>query len=196
MKDIYYNFAVARLCGDNRIIKAVLLNYIFNYHKPNPRKGPGSPASISLREFVYQYKVGDGGLWKRSFIHKILKDLQKDGHLINTPDNGLPVYTVSSQFASLLADPQVPLISFDLEMACKHGIHVAIMHRFLLHVIDHSPDKVAYNLNIYRMTSDNGLSRSQIYKAIAILKDMKVVMPVKSELRYRSRALSLARYKD
>ena len=108
----------------------------------------------------------------------------------------MPVYTVSPQFTSLLADPQVPLISFDLEMACKYGIHVAIMHRFLLHVIDHSPDKKAYNLDVNSMASDNGLSRSQIYKAIAILKDMKVVMPVKSDLKYRSRALSLARYKE
>lgn len=193
MKDIYYNFAVASLCGDNCIIKAVLLNYIFNYHKPNPRKGPGSPASITLREFVYRYKVGDGGLWKRSFIHKILKDLQKDGHLINTPEKGMPVYTVSPQFASLLADPQVPLISFDLEMACKHGIHVAIMQRYLLFVIDQSPDRVAYNLNVNSMAEDNGLSRSQIYKAIAILKSMKVLKAVKSHLRYRSRALSLSR---
>jgi hypothetical protein len=44
VKKIYYNSSVAQLCQKNGIIKAVLLNYIYNYHKANTSKGAGHPA--------------------------------------------------------------------------------------------------------------------------------------------------------
>ena len=122
MKNIYYNSTVARLCGSNGIIKAVLLNYIYNYHKPNIRKQAGSPASITLAEFVYQYSCEEKSLWKRSFIHRILKDLEKDGHITIAKDNNLSVYSVTPRIVELLTDENSKVISFDLELACGAGI--------------------------------------------------------------------------
>src|ERR1700677_5062173 len=104
MSTIYFNSDLAQVCGKNGIIKAVLIDYIYNYHKPNIRKGPGHPASISLREFVYRYTHGEQSLWKRSFIHRILKDLIKDGHVIKTTENRMPVYSLSNRMELLLND--------------------------------------------------------------------------------------------
>jgi hypothetical protein len=193
MKTIAYNSAVAKRCGKNGIIKAVLLNYIYNYHRPNIRKGAGTPASISLAQFVYQYTDGDKALWGRSFIHKILTDLCKDGHLVKARENNMPVYSVSNEIAGLLTDDEVELVTFDLEVACRYGIHIAIMSRYLLYVIDKSPKGEAYNLDVDEMSEVNRISPAQIYRAIKYLVDTKIVKRVKSRLRYRSRALSLAR---
>lgn len=193
MKTISYNSDVARLCGANGIIKAVLLNYIYNYYKMNPRKGVGFPACISLREFVYQYGYDDKSLWKRSFIHKILKDLERDGHVLIARENGLPVYSVSDQIAGLLSHGESPVVTFDLQIACDYGIHIAIVSRYLLHVISKSPEGEAYNLKVNEMSEVNCLSPAQIYRAIKHLIETKVVYRVKSRLRYRSRSLSLAK---
>ena len=143
MSTILFSSEVAQKCGNNGIIKAVLLNYIYNYHKQNHRKGVGSPAMITLREFVYQYGYEDMNLWKRSFIHKILKDLTDAGHLLKTLDNNVPVYSVSSKVAFLLKEPEAKIVSFDLETACKYGIHIAIVSRYLKHVISRSPHGIS-----------------------------------------------------
>lgn len=194
MKNIYYNSAVAELCGSNGIIKAVLINYIYNYHTPNLRKGAGHPAKISLSEFVYQYKVDENGLWERSFIHETLGTLVNDGHVIKSGEKNNPEYTVSSEVVVLLNDKMCEVVSFDLELAYEHGIHVAIMKRFLLHIIDKAPEGEAYNLKVEEMSAVNRLSPAQIYRAIKLLVDTKVLQRVKSRLRFRSRALSLARF--
>jgi hypothetical protein len=192
MKTITYNSAVAKRYGANGIIKAVLLNYIYNYHKLNPRKTAGHPACISLEEFVYQYQSGDKSLWKRSFIHRILQDLVKEGHLSKTREGNSPVYTVSPEIAALLTDPNPKAVSFDLAMACEYGINIAIVGRFLLHVIDRSPKGEAYNLSVKEMAEVNRLSPAQIYRAIKVLEDTKMVMRVKSRLKHCARSLSLA----
>lgn len=193
MKTISYNSDVARLCGPNGIIKAVLLNYIYNYYKANPRKGAGFPACISLREFVYQYGYDDKSLWKRSFVHKILKDLEREGHLLIARENNMPVYSVSDRIAGLLRQERSPVVTFDLQVACDYRIHVAIMSRYLLHVISKSPEGEAYNLKVNEMSEVNCLSPAQIYRAIKYLIETKVVYRVKSCLKYRSRSLSLAK---
>ena len=194
MSNIYYNSTVAKMCGKNGIIKAVLLNYIYNYHKQNPRKGAGYPAKILLGEFVYQYAYEDKSVWKRSFIHKILTDLCRDKHLSKTQDNGVPVYSVSSEVADLLTDESTPLVCFELKTACEYGIHIAIMERYLKHIITKSPKGVAYNLNVEDMAKINRLSPAQIYRAIKHLVDKKVLARVKMRSQYCSRALSLALY--
>ena len=194
MKTIYFNSAVAKRCGKNGIIKAVLLNYVYNFHKQNVRKGAGHPAFISLAEFVYQYKVDDGGLWERSFIHENLKEMEKAGLLINTPENKMPVYSVSSKIDSLLTAKDAVVVSFDLGEAYEHGIHVAIMKPYLLHAIEQSPDRIAYNLSVKRMSEVNRLSPSQIYKAIQFLKDAKVIRPTKSPVQKYSRKMCLTGY--
>ena len=194
MKTISFNSAVAKACGNNGIIKAVLLNYIYNYHTPNPRKGSGHPACISLREFVYQYGHESNALWKRSFIHKILTDLCRDGHLLKTLENGLPVYSVSTEIAGLLTDENAPLVCFDLGLACEYGIHIAIMWRFLTHVISKSPKGVAYNLSVNEMAEINRLSPAQIYRAIKHMVDKKLLARVKMQSKHASRALSLSMY--
>lgn len=193
MKDIFYNSGVAQYCGNNGIIKAVLLNYIYNYHRQNSRKKAGYPATISLAEFVYQYTQGDKSLWKRSFIHKILTDLCRDGHLIKSRDNNMPVFSVSERIARLLNDSSFDLVGFDLGLACEYGIYVAIMSRYLLHVIDHSPHGIAYNLNVNEMAEINGISQAEIYRSIKQLEATKVVQRVKSPVTKYSRSLCLAR---
>jgi hypothetical protein len=193
MNDIFYNSAVAQHCGNNGIIKAVLLNYIYNYHRQNPRKKAGYPASISLAEFVYQYTQGNKSLWKRSFIHRILADLCKDGHLIKIRDNNMPVYRVSDNITHHLTDTNAVVIGFDLGLACEYGIYVAIMSRFLLHVIDQSPNKIAYNLNVNEMAGINGISPAQIYRSIQQLEAAQVVQRVKSPVTQYSRSLCLSR---
>jgi hypothetical protein len=191
MSNIIYNSGVVARCGKNGIIKAVLINYIHNYHVQNPRKGAGHPAAISLKEFVYQYSMGDESLWKRSFIHRILRDLKKDGHITITQENNRPVYSVSDAIAQLLLDKNAMLISFDLGMACEYGIHIAIMSRYLVHVIGKSPKKVAYNLSVKEMAGINHLSPAQIYRAIKHLVDSKVLSRVKMPSKTGSRALTL-----
>ncbi len=106
----------------------------------------------------------------------------------------MPVYAVSPEIAGLFAAEGSIVVSFDLEMACEHGIHVAIMRRYLLHVIDQSPKGEAYNLNVKDMAKVNKLSPAQIYRAISFLIHNKVLSRVKSQLKSCSRALSLARY--
>ena len=193
MGTIYYNSDVAQVCSKNGIIKAILINYVYNYHKPNIRKGPGHPANISLREFVYQYTHEDQSLWKRSFIHRILKDLIKDGFLIKTEENRMPVYSVSDQIRCLLNDETAKTISFDLGMACEHGIYVAIMRRYLLHLIDKNPKGEAYNLKVTDMAEVNRISPAEIYRSINCLVAGQVLRKIKSPLKSHSRALSLAR---
>jgi len=196
MSTIYYNSAVAKKCGNNGIIKAVLLNYIYNYHKQNPRKGPGHPASICLREFVYQYTSQDKSLWKRSFIHKILTDLCRDGHLLKTEVNRLPEYAVSKEIAALLSDGGAELVCFDLGVACEYGIYVAIMSRYLKHVISKSPNRIAYNLSVQEMAEINRISPAQIYRSIKQLVESKVLARVKSPSKHCSRSLSLALFSN
>jgi predicted transcriptional regulator len=191
MNNIIFNSGVAARCGKNGIIKAVLINYIYNYYVQNPRKGAGYPAPITLKEFVYQYSVGDGSLWKRSFVHRILRDLKKDGQITITQENNRPVYAVSSAMAELLSDENATLISFDLGMACEYGIHIAIISRYLSHVISKSPNNVAYNLSVKEMAEVNHLSPAQIYRAIKHLVDTKVLARVKMRSKSSSRALSL-----
>jgi hypothetical protein len=187
---------VARLCGRNGIIKAVLLNYIYNYHKPNSSKGIGHPACISLAEFVDQYTSGDIPLWRRSFIHKILKDLAKDRHLSITKNRyHRPVYAVSQEIATFLSNEEAVWVSFGLEDACKCGIYIAIVTRFLLHVIDSSPKKAAYNLDVQEMASVNCISPAQIYKVINFLIKCDIVKKDKSMLKHPTRALCLVRCK-
>jgi hypothetical protein len=43
MKMISYNSSVAQLCKKNGIIKAVLLNFTYYYHKPNRGGEPVIP---------------------------------------------------------------------------------------------------------------------------------------------------------
>ena len=196
MKTIYYNSAAANLCGKNPIIKAVLLNYIYNYHKPNIRKGPGSPACISLSQFVYRYMHKDLYIWKRSFIHKILKDLEKAGHIAIVRDEyKRPVYSVSQQIVTLLNDEKAQWVNFDLEVACRFNIYTAIVTRYILHVIDQSPKKVAYNLSVTRMAEVSCVSPAQIYRVIRHLEAEKIVKRDKSSLKHPTRALCLARYR-
>ena len=192
MKTISYNSAVAKLCGNNGIIKAVLLNYIYNYHRPNIRKKAGDPACISLAEFVYQYERGDKALWKRSFIHKILKDLHKEDRINIERENNMPVYSVKENVVALMNEAKATVVSFDLKLACEYGIHVAIMSRYLLYVIGKSPGGEAYNLSVDDMAEVNRISPAQIYRAINYLVETKVLRKVKSRLSRRSRALSLA----
>ena len=194
MKTIYFNSAVAELCGNNGIIKAVLINYIYNYHTSNPRKGAGHPACITLPDFVYQYQVEEKGLWERSYIHETLTTLVTDGHVIKAGEKNRPEYTVSRAVVDLLTDDTAEIVSFDLRLAYEQGLHVAIMKQFLLHVIDKAPDGQAYNLKVGDMSAVNRLSPAQIYRAIKHLVDTKVLKRVKSRLRFRSRALSLARF--
>jgi hypothetical protein len=195
MKIIYYNSAVAKRCGKNGVIKAVLLNYIYNYHTLNIRKRAGHAASISLAEFVYQYKVGDAdGLWKRSFIHKILRDLKTDGHLTTSLINNRPTYSVSSEIAGLLTDTKKKKISFALEEAVQHGIHVAVMQRYLQYVIKESPNGVAYNLSVKKMSEESCISPAQIYRAIEWLVTNEIVSRSESPVRRHSRALCLASF--
>jgi len=193
MKNIYYNSAVAKACGKNGIIKAVLLNYIYNYHKLNIRKKPGDPAQISLAEFVYQYNVDEKkGLWQRSFIHKILKDLKKDDLLNIEYKNKAPVYSVPPRITELLTAEDSVTVSFDLEMAIEHGIYLAIVYRYLMYVIDKSPEGQAYNLSVKAMSEINRISPAQIYREIKRLKG-KVILRVRSKIKYSTRALSLIR---
>ena len=195
MKTIFYNSAVATLCGTNGIIKAVLLNYIYNYHKPARNRGAGYPARIALAEFVYQYMHEDLRLWKRSFIHKMLKQLQRHGYLHVEPDKqNRPVFSVSEEIADLLRDGNATRVSFDLELACRSNIYIAIVSRFILHVIDHSPGGIAYNLDVKEMSKVNRISVSEIYRIIAGLERVEVVKRVKSPLKHKSRGLHLARF--
>lgn len=196
MKFISYNSSVAKACGKNGIIKASLLNYIYNYHRTNSSKGCGYPASISLAEFVYQYRVNDvDGLWKRSFIHKILMDMVKEGRLLKTGVKNSPTFAVSPEIVVMLTDRNAIIISFELGMAVNHGIDVAIMHRYLLHVIDQSPEGMAYNLSVKKMSELNRISHAQIYRAISWLEENEIVQRVQSPVLKYSRALCLARTK-
>ena len=192
MKIISYNSAVAQLCGKSGIIKAVLLNYIYNYHKPNCRKGAGSPACITLAEFIYQYTYAETPLWGRSFIHRILKDLQKDGHINIGREGNLAVYSVSDQIAGLLSSGSAEVVSFDLQLACEFGIYTAIVSRFLLYVIGKSDGGVAYNLDVKQMSAVNRISPAQIYRAINHLIKTGVMKRVQSPIKRKSRALNLA----
>jgi hypothetical protein len=191
MKTIFYNAAVAKRCGQNGIIKAVLINYIFNYHKPNIRKGPGSPASISLTEFVEQYTHEDTPLWNRSWIHETLKTLEKDKHLNIARNKNMPGYSVSNEIAELLKDEKAPLVSFDLETACRSGIHFAIVSRFVLHVIKQSPKGIAYKLSVKEMAEVNRLSPAQIYREINTLIEKGLVEKVEASGKGKSRSLNL-----
>ena len=194
MKIIYYNSAVARLCGRNGIIKAVLLNYIYNYHKPNIRKGAGHPACICLAECVDQYTDEDHALWGRSFIHKILKNMEAEGRLkINKDEDNRPVYTASQEVRNLLCAEDAVWVCFELRVACKCGICLAIVGRFILHIIDNSPKKLAYNLSVEKMSEVNCISPAQIYRAIRFLVEAGVVKRDKSLLKHPTRALALAR---
>lgn len=194
MKSIYYNSAVAIRCGKNGIIKAVLLNYVYNYHKINIRKGAGHPAQISLAEFQEQYKMKDEkGLWGRSFIHKILKDLEEDRHLNNNPENGRAVYSVSPEIAGLLNAKDAVVVSFDLELALQHTIYVAIVYRYVIHVIDKSKNGIAYNLNVKEMSEINRISPAQIYRVIKFLLEKKILQPPKQKWKQRSKGLSLTK---
>jgi len=195
MRTIYFNSSVAERCGKNGIIKAVLLNYVYNYHKRNIRKGAGTPACIQLSEFVYQYKVDEKGLWERSFIHRNLKKLTDERFLIKTTEDKVPTYSVSSEIVQLLTDKTCKIVSFDLEMAYVSGIHVAIMHRFLLHAIDQSPHSTLYNLQIDKVAEVNRLSKSQIYRAISFLEDTKVISRCKTRVKFHGRTLGMTRYK-
>jgi hypothetical protein len=193
MKNIYYNSSVARLCGKNGIIKAVLLNYIYNYHKPNIRKLAGHPALITLAEFVYQYSCEKKSLWRRSFIHRILKDMEKNNHITIAKENNLSVYSVAPKIVELLTNPNIKIVSFNLELACEAGIDVAIITRYLMYVIDQSPKGEAYNLNVEEMSEVNHISPAQIYRVIKHLIETGILRKLKSTLRFRPRALSLAR---
>ena len=193
MSTIYYNSAVARLCGNNGIIKAVLLQYIYNYHKPNIRKGAGTPACIKLAEFVYRYTSGDKPLWCRSYIHKILKDLETDEHLFVAREGILPVYTVSDDVAALLQDIEPINIGFNLELACKRGIHIAIVGRHLVHMIKKSPDGIAYHIDVNEMAELNHLSPAQIYRAIGYLQSHKILNKTQSPRTFPKRGMNLMR---
>jgi hypothetical protein len=192
MTTIYYNSYVARICGNNGIIKAVLINYIYNFHKTNLRKGVGYPAKITLAEFVYQYTSGEKSLWQRSFIHRMLTDLCKDGHLLKTHEDGVAIYSVSNEICELLNEKDTKLVSFKLSTACDYGIHIAIVAQYLRYVITKSPEGVAYNLDVNDMSEVNRLSPAQIYRAIKYLIEGKVFMKVKLPPGKRSRSLSLA----
>jgi hypothetical protein len=195
MSTIYFNSAVARHCGNNGIIKAVLLQYIYNYHRSNPRKGAGTPASIKLTEFVYRYTSQEKPLWKRSFIHKILKDLETDKHLIITRDGIMPVYSVSAEVAALLNAKRPELYAFDLATACTMGIHYAIISRHLLHIIDCSQKKVAYALDIPAIADASMVSAAQIYRIVDTMVAQNMVRKLASPLHYRKRGMNLCRFR-
>jgi DNA-binding MarR family transcriptional regulator len=198
-KNLCYNSAVAKLCCKNGIIKAVLLNYIYNYNKYKPKEGPGSPARISLAEFAYQYRVTDDeGLWERSTIHENLQSLKEEGYLKAEKDKHGIVYTVSPQIAALLKSNQAKLVMFNLVVAYVKGIHVAIVSQFLLHTIDSSPNGIAYNLSVKAMAEVNGLSPAQIYRAIESLIEDGVIERAKPPVKTKSasRKLCLRRCKD
>ena len=198
-KHLYYNSAVAKLCGNNGIIKAVLLNYIFNYNKFKPKEGPGSPARISLAEFAYQYRVTDDeGLWERSTIHENLQALKEEGHLKAEKDKHGIVYTVSPKVAALLESDKSEVVAFSLKHAYEFGIHLAIVSHYLLNVIDNSPNGIAYNLSVKVMAQVNRLSSAQIYRAIESMIEDCVIEKAKPPVKTKSaaRKLCLRRCED
>jgi len=198
-KHLYYNSAVAKLCGKNGIIKAVMLNYIYNYNRHKPKEGPGSPARISLAEITYQYRVTDDeGLWERSTIHETLQSLKKDGHLKAEKDKHGIVYTVSPKIAALIESDDAEIVMFNLVVAYVKGVHVAIVSQFLLHAIDNSPNGIAYNLSVKEMAEVNRLSPAQIYRAIESMIEDGVIERAKcpSKQKRSSRKLCLTRCKE
>lgn len=193
-KTIYYNSAVAKRCGRNGIIKAVLIHYLYHYNKFKPREGLGSPACISLPEFVYQYKVTDDkGLWGRSFVHKVLRDLAKDGHLHITRNERMPVYALSQEIIDLIKSSETKTVAFDLNDAFELGIYFAIVARFLMRMIDNSPDRIAYNIDVAEMSETNCISRAQIYRAVKLLIEVNLVKKVRSLKKCHARGLHLSR---
>ena len=191
MNLIYYNSSVAQLCKKNGIIKAVLLNYIYNYHKTNARKGAGHPAQISLAEFRYQYLHEDKALWSESYIHEMLKALENQKHLKVTRDErNRPVYSVADQVATDLKRKDATWIGFDLGLACASNIYIAIIHRFLANVIEKSPDHVAYSLNVKEIAETNCISQAEIYRVIKNLVEIRIFKKVKSPVRTKLRGVS------
>jgi hypothetical protein len=192
MKTIYYNSSVAQLCKKNGIVKAVLLSYIYNYHKANIRKGAGYPASISLAEFVHQYTSKDKPLWKRSFTHKVLKSLEEDKHLIVAKDEANKrSYSVSAEVAAALTAKNGVWIGFELDTACEFGIYKAIVSRFLVLTIKNSPNRVAYHLCVEDMANVNCVSEAEIYRVVKGMVDAGALVKVKSPVKNRSRGLNL-----
>jgi hypothetical protein len=191
MKTIYYNCELAEHCGNNGIIKAVLLQYIHNYHKANPRKGAGSPAQISLGEFVFRYAAEEKPLWCRSYIHRTLKELEAHEHLNVQRERNQPVYTVSPEAVEILNDSNGKLVAFELADACSSGLHKAIVKRHLLHMISLSPCGNAYHVNVNRMSRVNRISPAQHYRAILELIKEGVVMETRSPLWRRKRGRCL-----
>jgi hypothetical protein len=114
-----------------------------------------------------------------------------DGRITKSLEGAIPVYSVSATIADLLNAADAPLISFDLGLACEHGINVAIMARFLRHVISRSPNGVAYNLKVKEMADANRLSPASIYRAITFLEENEVVTRVKSSVRGSGKSLTL-----
>jgi len=167
---------------------------VFNYHKLAHDKGAGYPACIRLAEFVYTYMHANLSLWKRSFIHKMLKELIKAKHLNTEIDEyKRSVFSVSDEVAVLLRDKDGTWVSFGLQLACESTIYIAIVSRFLLHVIDNSPDGIAYNLDVKEMSKVNCISVPEIYRTIAGLEKLNVFKRVRSPLKRHSRGLHLTK---
>jgi hypothetical protein len=197
MKDIYYNSAVAKRCGKNGIVKAVLINYIYNYNKHKPLEGVGSPACITLAEFAYQYKYADtGALWKRSFIQEVLDQLKRDKLIFAAKEYGRFIYSLTPEIIALLAADDGVLVSFDLGAACQFGIAVAVMHRYLRRVIENAPKGKAYNLSVKKISEVNKISPAQIYRAINFLKGARLFEDTEPPVKRASRAMSLRLVKE